>query len=138
MKQFEIYSIEDWQLVLNELNPRPGMSIGLSGPLSAGKTTFTQLVGARCGIGDIASPTYQLNQVYKYPEGRLSHWDLYRLDSPGSIQSVLEDVRADISHPRTITVIEWIERAPMLENKLTKWLKIQLISHTQRLVEVYP
>lgn len=83
-----------------------GDLIVLTGDLGAGKTCFTQGLGAGLGIEDrITSPTFTL--VTRY-DGRLrlNHLDVYRLDG--------SDETLDLDLPELaedgVTVIEWGER----------------------------
>lgn len=55
------------------------VTIGLTGELGAGKTTFLQGFGEALGIRHLTSPTYALEQRYETPQGPLLHIDLYRL-----------------------------------------------------------
>ncbi len=78
----------------------------LTGELGAGKTCFTQGLGAGLGVvGPVTSPTFVIAAVYR---GRLTlnHLDAYRID-PG-------DDAGDLDLPelleRGVTVIEWGER----------------------------
>jgi len=88
---------------------RGGEVIALSGTLGVGKTSFVKGVGEALKINpkSILSPTFILRAEH---EGRLplAHVDLYRLDSPGEIQSLglLEQ-----ENRLTVLVIEWPEKA---------------------------
>ncbi len=78
----------------------------LDGDLGAGKTRFTQGLGAGLGVEQrITSPTFTLANRY---EGRLllHHLDVYRLDS------VTETLDLDLPDllESGVTVIEWGER----------------------------
>lgn len=85
---------------------RAGDVVLLTGELGAGKTTFTQGVGAGLGVrGDITSPTFVIARVHP-PLGdgpALVHADAYRLG--GSAE--LDDLDLDTSLDEAVTVIEW-------------------------------
>ncbi|MGL5827504.1 MAG: tRNA (adenosine(37)-N6)-threonylcarbamoyltransferase complex ATPase subunit type 1 TsaE [Nocardioides sp.] len=78
----------------------------LNGELGAGKTTFTQGVGAGLGVrGDITSPTFVIARVHPgLAEGPdLVHVDAYRLAGVAE----LEDLDLDLSLDEAVTVVEW-------------------------------
>ena len=87
---------------------RPRDVIALQGELGSGKTFFAR---AFIGEEDVPSPTFTLVQIYERPEGRIWHFDLYRLDSPDqAIELGIEEAFAT-----GIALIEWPERlGPLL------------------------
>jgi tRNA threonylcarbamoyladenosine biosynthesis protein TsaE len=87
---------------------RAGDLVILSGDLGAGKTTFTQGVGAGLGVrGDVTSPTFVISRVHpSLGDGpALVHVDAYRL---GGIEE-LDDLDLDTSLDEAVTVVEWGE-----------------------------
>ena len=85
-----------------------GDLIVLSGELGAGKTTFTQGIGAGLGVrGDVTSPTFVIAREHPpLTEGpALVHVDAYRL---GGIDE-LDDLDLDTSLEESVTVVEWGE-----------------------------
>ncbi|WP_167305934.1 tRNA (adenosine(37)-N6)-threonylcarbamoyltransferase complex ATPase subunit type 1 TsaE [Nocardioides euryhalodurans] len=87
---------------------RAGDLVVLSGELGAGKTTFTQGVGAGLGVrGDITSPTFVIARVHpSLSDGpALVHVDAYRL---GGIDE-LDDLDLDTSLDDAVTMVEWGE-----------------------------
>lgn len=89
---------------------KPGMSIGLSGPLGSGKTTFVRHFAEAAGAApaDVSSPSYVLSQEYPAPDFTIEHWDLYRLCS--APEELLEPPAGGV-----IRLIEWPERGEMQE-----------------------
>lgn len=87
---------------------RAGDLVVLTGPLGAGKTTFTQGVGEGLGVrGQVASPTFIIARVHP-PLGAgpaLVHVDAYRL---GSLEE-LDALDLDESLEDSVTVVEWGE-----------------------------
>jgi tRNA threonylcarbamoyladenosine biosynthesis protein TsaE len=86
----------------------PGLVIGLSGELGAGKTQLVKGLARGLGItARVHSPSFGL--LNEYAGGRLVlfHLDLYRLDAPEQIHA------AGLEEPLAaggVTVIEWVER----------------------------
>jgi tRNA threonylcarbamoyladenosine biosynthesis protein TsaE len=87
---------------------RPGDVVVLSGALGAGKTTFTQGIGAGLGVrGGVTSPTFVISRVHpSLGDGPpLVHVDAYRL---GGVAE-LDDLDLDTSLDDAVTVVEWGE-----------------------------
>ncbi len=85
---------------------RAGDVIIASGDLGAGKTTFTQGLGAGMRVaGAIISPTFVLSRVHPSTVGgpALVHVDAYRLGSAAE----LEDLDLDLSLDDSVTLVEW-------------------------------
>jgi tRNA threonylcarbamoyladenosine biosynthesis protein TsaE len=83
-----------------------GDLVVLTGDLGAGKTCFTQGLGAGLGVDEpITSPTFTLAAAYR-GRLRLNHLDIYRLDDPR------ETIDLDLPEllEAGVTVIEWGER----------------------------
>lgn len=87
---------------------RAGDVVVLSGELGAGKTTFTQGLGAALGVrGDVTSPTFVLARVHPSLGAgpALVHVDAYRLGGAAE----LDDLDLDTSLDEAVTVVEWGE-----------------------------
>ncbi|GAB4251102.1 tRNA (adenosine(37)-N6)-threonylcarbamoyltransferase complex ATPase subunit type 1 TsaE [Deferrisoma sp.] len=85
---------------------RPGLVVGLSGDLGAGKTVFTK--GIAKGLGcprwqRVTSPTFTLHNVYAGRLG-LHHLDLYRLAEGGALGDAGLD---EVLYGPDVCVIEW-------------------------------
>ncbi|MFH0851633.1 MAG: tRNA (adenosine(37)-N6)-threonylcarbamoyltransferase complex ATPase subunit type 1 TsaE, partial [Candidatus Peregrinibacteria bacterium] len=85
------------------------VTVLLTGPLGAGKTTFLQGLGEGLGITQrLTSPTYALEQRYRTQYfGELLHIDLYRL-TPKEAQHLVHS--SERNHG--IRCIEWADRLP--------------------------
>ncbi|PQZ96469.1 tRNA (adenosine(37)-N6)-threonylcarbamoyltransferase complex ATPase subunit type 1 TsaE [Arthrobacter sp. MYb227] len=78
----------------------------LSGELGAGKTTFTQGLGAGIGVREgIISPTFVLSRIHPTLASgpNLVHVDAYRLTSAAEVDDL--DLEATMS--TSVTVVEW-------------------------------
>lgn len=85
---------------------RAGDVVVLSGELGAGKTTFTQGLGAGLGVrGPITSPTFVIARVHpSLADGpNLIHVDAYRLGDSAE----LDDLDLDTDLDTAVTVVEW-------------------------------
>jgi tRNA threonylcarbamoyladenosine biosynthesis protein TsaE len=83
---------------------RPGDVLLLSGEMGAGKTAFTQGLGAALGVAErITSPTFTIAQTY---EGRVTihHLDVYRLEH---LREALDVGLAEMVDDGAVVVIEW-------------------------------
>ena len=94
---------------------RPGDLVILTGDLGAGKTTFTQGLGAALGVrGEVASPTFIIARTHPSITGGpdLVHVDAYRL---GSLAE-LDDLDLDTALDEAVTVVEWGDPAQALSD----------------------
>lgn len=90
----------------------PGLSIHLSGPLGAGKTTLVRgLLRALGESGRVRSPTFTLVEPYRAGGLELAHLDLYRFeDATEWLESGFDEYLGG----ETVTLVEWAERAAPL------------------------
>lgn len=85
---------------------RAGDLVVLTGGLGAGKTTFTQGIGAGLGVrGQVSSPTFIIARVHpSLADGPpLVHVDAYRLESLAEVDALDLDASLD----EAVTVVEW-------------------------------
>lgn len=108
MKEFIIENLSDYKLVAEQISKELAFPILLlRGNLGAGKTTFTaNLLKILGSNDDVSSPTYAIINEYSTPKGRVSHFDLYRLNSPIEVMEIgIEDYLAS----SYLSIIEWPE-----------------------------
>ena len=114
---------------------QPGLVIGLSGDLGAGKTQLVKGLARGLGFtGRVLSPTFALVNVYATGRLTLCHLDLYRLENREQIFAAgLEEFLA----PDKVTVIEWAEKwfGPHGETAPVprfRSVRIETVSETER------
>lgn len=93
----------------------------LTGPLGAGKTTFTRGLAEGLGVrGPVQSPTFVIARTHPSLVGRapLVHVDAYRLGSAAE----LDDLDLDLA--RSVVVIEW--GRGMAEELADVWWDVEL------------
>ena len=100
---------------------RAGDLVILTGPLGAGKTTFTRGVGEGLqAIGNVSSPTFVIARTHKRANSDvpLVHVDAYRL---GSVNE-FDDLDIDIEN--SIVLVEW--GRGFAEDLAESWLDIEI------------
>ena len=86
-----------------------GLVFALLGDLGAGKTTLVRGVLRGLGYtGRVKSPTYPLLETYQVGDLALSHFDLYRLESP---EAFSEAGFEDYFVGPGVRFVEWPDRA---------------------------
>lgn len=97
-----------------------GWSVLLKGDLGSGKSTVARAMLREFGHnGPVPSPTYTLVEPYEIADRLVYHVDLYRLSGEGDLPYLgwtdMED---------GLMLIEWPERAPLLENQADICLRL--------------
>ena len=100
--------LEDWQRVIDNILPQLKYNILLlNGDLGAGKTTFTKFLLARLGSSDeVYSPTYSIVNEYDTENGKVYHFDLYRMSS---IEEVYDIGIEEYLYNGFLNIIEWAD-----------------------------
>jgi tRNA threonylcarbamoyladenosine biosynthesis protein TsaE len=96
-----------------------GDVIALEGDLGSGKTELVKGIAAGLGVtATVHSPTFVLHHRY---QGRLpiEHYDLYRLDGMAWVDTGLDEPAPD-----ALTLIEWPERAAVLDSWATAVIRL--------------
>src|SRR2546423_15250570 len=105
----------------------PGDVIGLEGDLGTGKTELVKGIAEALGVTvRVHSPTFVLHHQYA---GRLpiEHYDLYRLAGLAWVDTGLDEPAPD-----AVTLIEWPERAGVLEGWSTILIRLTGGRNNQR------
>lgn len=106
--QFTIHDMDDWQHVAETVTSGLQHNILLlKGNLGAGKTTFTQFLLKKLGSDDeVSSPTYSIVNEYNTPQGKIFHFDLYRLKNIDEVYDIGMEEYLDNAF---LCIIEWPE-----------------------------
>jgi tRNA threonylcarbamoyladenosine biosynthesis protein TsaE len=82
------------------------------GKMGAGKTTLIKsIVNSLQSNDTVSSPTFSIVNEYLYPEGKIFHFDLYRIASEAELHAIGFD---DYLFSGEICLIEWPEHAGTL------------------------
>jgi tRNA threonylcarbamoyladenosine biosynthesis protein TsaE len=106
---------------------QPGDVIALEGELGSGKTELVKGIAEALGVTSVVhSPTFVLHHRYA---GRLplEHFDLFRLDGMAWV-----DTGIDEPSPDAVTVIEWPDRAAVLDDWATAQIRLTADGETGR------
>lgn len=106
---------------------RGGDLLVLTGELGAGKTTFTQGLGAGLGVASgVISPTFVLVRMHRSQAAGpdLVHVDAYRLGSAAEI----DDLDLESTMDGAVTVVEW--GAGRVEHLAESRLDVSLVRRT--------
>jgi tRNA threonylcarbamoyladenosine biosynthesis protein TsaE len=104
-----------------------GDVIALEGELGSGKTELVKGIGEALGVtSGVHSPTFVLHRRYR---GRLpiEHYDLFRLEGMAWVDTGLDEPAPD-----AVTVIEWPDRANVLDDWATIRIRLTTQSETRR------
>lgn len=84
-----------------------GDCVAYKGGLGAGKTTITRGISIGMGLGDeVTSPTFALVNEYRGKGISLCHIDMYRITSPGDLETT---GFYDYMDEDTVLAVEWSE-----------------------------
>lgn len=109
---------------------RAGDVLLLDGEMGAGKTVFVQGLAAGLGISETpTSPTYAYMNDY---DGRLFHYDCYRIETPEQAERL---GLADYFDMGGVCVIEWWQNIAQLLPENCKRVRIKKIGENAREIE---
>ena len=109
---------------------KAGDVVLLDGDMGAGKTVFSKGVAKGLGIEEeVTSPTYAYMNDY---DGRLFHYDCYRIESVAQAESL---GLADYFDMGGICLIEWSQNIEPLLPKYVKRVRINKIDENTREIE---
>lgn len=109
---------------------KPGDMIAYKGGLGAGKTTFTRGIAIGMGLGDsVTSPTFALVNEYHGTEITLYHFDMYRIESEGDLEST---GFYDYPFEENVAAVEWSENIAEFLPKDTIYITINAVGECDR------
>lgn len=140
--QTKTISLEDLPNYATEFAKKlkPGDCVCLSGNMGAGKTTFGFFLtkALLSETQDVfSSPTFTILNQYHGENGFvINHIDLYRLDHFDDLQDI--DLLPYLESSNAITLIEWGEKFPELQEYYTHKLQFDFVANESenRLIEV--
>lgn len=101
--------------------------IALSGPLGAGKTTFSQAFARTLGVTQtVQSPTFVIEKRYATSDQnftKLVHIDAYRLEDPHELEVLGFSQTKKDQH--TLILVEWAERIETMLPLETFWIWLE-------------
>jgi tRNA threonylcarbamoyladenosine biosynthesis protein TsaE len=117
---------------------RPGDIVLLSGPLGAGKTTFTQGVGRGLGVHErVTSPTFTIVRQHEcvndFGIATLHHADVYRVGSLGEVDDL---ALGELVEESAVAVVEWGEIASPLFGRDVISVSFDIDEREGRTIEV--
>jgi tRNA threonylcarbamoyladenosine biosynthesis protein TsaE len=114
-----------------------GVTIGIVGPLGAGKTHLVKGIAHGNGVADprrITSPTFTL--IHEYPGRlRLYHVDVYRLRGPSELIALGFD---ELVASDAVVAVEWADRVRSPMPTDTLWIEITPTEETSRHLAFHP
>ena len=104
--------------------------IELIGDVGTGKTTITKGIAKGLGVDDeITSPSFMISKQYAFSDGKLVHYDFYRLADPGIMS---EDLAENLADEKTVTIVEWGDSVSELLPEGHKKFYIKLLDDGSR------
>jgi len=112
-----------------------GDCVAMTGDLGAGKTVLTKGIAKGLGVKNaqyVNSPTFVIIKQYK---GKipLYHFDLYRLDHPGALDS---ENFEEYFYGQGVTVIEWAQRVAGLLPKRRWEVMLKVAGENKRRISI--
>jgi tRNA threonylcarbamoyladenosine biosynthesis protein TsaE len=90
------------------ISSSPHKTLSFYGAMGVGKTSLIKEVAKQIGVTEeLSSPTYSIVNEYELPDGKLFHFDCYRLKSEVEALDIGIDVYFESDH---WNLIEWPEK----------------------------
>jgi len=103
------------------------------GEMGAGKTTLIKSLIKALGSEDaVSSPTFSLVNEYQSDQGRIFHFDFYRIEDENE---ALDMGIEDYLNTDSWKLIEWPQKIPKLLDNPTQKLEITTMENGQRMLK---
>src|SRR5207247_8189655 len=137
-REFITKSAEETIALGRELVPllTPPKIVLLRGDLGAGKTTLVKGIAQAFQAAseeDVTSPTFTLVHEYRGPSATLYHIDLYRVDTPRELETLVLD---DLMDERSVLLIEWGDKFERFESERDVEISLERVSENERLIKL--
>lgn len=83
---------------------QPSSVLLMEGAMGSGKTTMVRYLMKALNGEEATSPTFSLVNEYRYPDGDVYHFDLYRIERPEDLEEIGFEEYLD---GEALCVIEW-------------------------------
>jgi len=115
---------------------KAGDVVAFVGGMGAGKTAFTRYMLAALGITErVQSPTFAIVNEYKTPDGiGVYHFDMYRVTSVDELETT--GYYDYLDSGANILIVEWSENITESIPRGARFVKIKIISETEREIEI--
>jgi tRNA threonylcarbamoyladenosine biosynthesis protein TsaE len=113
-----------------------GAVVALVGELGTGKTIFTKGIAKALGVKEyeyVNSASFVIVKEYKSRRMPLYHFDLYRLEEPGGLDTVGYE---EYFYSNGITVVEWADRAMELLPEKHTLVRFKHLKNGKRAVTI--
>lgn len=108
-----------------------GFTLGLSGGLGAGKTTWTRAMLRGLGYKDrVPSPTFAVLEPYEIRDLSVIHLDLYRLSEVAELEPL--GVRDWLGQPNVWVIAEWPDRVAEMADQCDVLLALSMLTGEAR------
>ncbi|SEH97711.1 tRNA threonylcarbamoyladenosine biosynthesis protein TsaE [Paenimyroides aquimaris] len=125
------YSIDDLDYVAQQLIDNSTFKTWLfNAPMGAGKTTLIKALAKNLGVNDLAnSPTFSIVNEYLGKQGKIYHFDLYRLKNEEEAYDMGLD---EYFYEDAWSFVEWPELATTILPENTHQITIEIIDEHAR------
>ena len=104
------------------------------GEMGAGKTTLIKAICSQLGVEDtVASPSYSIVNEYKLGDGKLFHFDFYRIESIEEAQNIGVEEYFDSGN---YCFIEWFAKVDPLLPDVGLLINIEGTQEEERIIDV--